>query len=185
MTLPVLPIGCDAGRIARLFDFGVIPADSETKNHCLNTYEDQSCNDNFNRTQFEIDFFEKCGNQRECELTGLDTYFTSAKTAKCSKGTATFFAQWSCEFPNEERQQRKLVGLLISCIGVFIALFYTVYVDYIKCVAKTNFIDWDVKTITAADYTVEMTIQDEMYEKFCSDVYEVNCGVSKAQAFKQ
>jgi hypothetical protein len=30
------------------------------------------------------------------------------------------------------------------------------------------FIDWDVKTISAADYTCEFGISEEMYETFCN-----------------
>ena len=41
-----------------------------------------------------------------------------------------------------------------------------VYIDYIKQVAKTNYIKWDVNTITAGDYTVEFEVTDQFYEDF-------------------
>jgi hypothetical protein len=45
-------------------------------------------------------------------------------------------------------------------------LFINVYTDYIESIAKTKFKKWDVSTITAADYTVEMEISDEFYQQF-------------------
>jgi len=41
-----------------------------------------------------------------------------------------------------------------------------VYIDYIKRLAKTNFVGWDIKTVTAGDYTVQINIPDQFYNKF-------------------
>jgi hypothetical protein len=38
--------------------------------------------------------------------------------------------------------------------------------DYIDNVQALSFIDWDVKTITAGDYTVEFDIANETYEEW-------------------
>lgn len=70
-------------------------------------------------------------------------------------------------------------------MGVFIALFFIVYVDYIKQLSKNNFVEWDVKTITAGDYTVEFDITKKMYENFCNTVYNASTmSASKASAFR-
>lgn len=39
-------------------------------------------------------------------------------------------------------------------------------VEYIKSYQDNMFIDWDVKTISAADYTCEFFITEDMYENF-------------------
>ena len=44
---------------------------------------------------------------------------------------------------------------MLGSIGVFIYLFVLIYIDYIKAVENNRFLDFDVQTITAADYTVE------------------------------
>jgi hypothetical protein len=41
-----------------------------------------------------------------------------------------------------------------------------VYIDFIRQVAKNNFVEWDVKTITAGDYTCEFDIKEEFYNQF-------------------
>lgn len=61
---------------------------------------------------------------------------------------------------------RQTIGLLIGCISVFIYLFSLVYFDYIKVVQKNKYIDFDVKTITAGDYTIEFDIDENIYNNF-------------------
>ena len=56
-----------------------------------------------------------------------------------------------------------MIGLFVGCLCISCALFINVYTDYIESIAKTKFKKWDVSTITAADYTVEMEISDEFY----------------------
>ena len=67
---------------------------------------------------------------------------------------------------------RKAVGLAIGCFGVFVYLFVQVFIEYIKSVEDNNYIEWDVQTITAADYTVEFEITKEMHSTFKVKYYD-------------
>ena len=51
-------------------------------------------------------------------------------------------------------------------MSVSIALFMTVFTNYIEQVAQYKFIQWNVTSITAADYTVEFPIKPLFYNKF-------------------
>jgi len=62
--------------------------------------------------------------------------------------------------------ERRLQGLLFGSIAVFIYLFTVVYIDYVKTVQTNNYVDWDVKTITAGDYTTEFDISEEAYKRW-------------------
>lgn len=64
---------------------------------------------------------------------------------------------------------RKVHGLIIGCIFISVALFTVVYLDYIRQLAKNNYIEWDVKTVTAGDYSVEFDISKEFYAKFIEE----------------
>jgi hypothetical protein len=55
---------------------------------------------------------------------------------------------------------------VIASMGVFIALFFVVYVDYLRATFKNLNIEWDVKTITAGDYSVEVDIPEQMWKNF-------------------
>lgn len=74
--------------------------------------------------------------------------------------------QVPCIVPSDDLPERKVLGLGIACLGVFLYLFMFCSVEYVKSVQDNMFVDWDVKTISAADYTCEFSITEEMYEYF-------------------
>jgi len=49
---------------------------------------------------------------------------------------------------------------------VSVALFVLIYAEFMMKVSQNNFVEWDVKTVTAGDYTIEFDIVEEMWEKF-------------------
>jgi len=51
-------------------------------------------------------------------------------------------------------------------IVLFVFFFSVLYIDYIDNQQALSFIDWDVKTITAGDYTIEFDIINETYERW-------------------
>lgn len=51
-------------------------------------------------------------------------------------------------------------------IVLFVFFFSVLYVDYMANQQVLSFIDWDVKTITAGDYTIEFDILNETYERW-------------------
>jgi hypothetical protein len=52
---------------------------------------------------------------------------------------------------------------MVVCLGVWVYLFTVIYMDYIKQIQFNKNIDFDVKTITAGDYTVEFDINKKVY----------------------
>lgn len=79
---------------------------------------------------------------------------------------AYLFVQAPCLVPSYQQTTRKVIGLYIGCMGVFIYLFVQVYTQWIKSVEENNYVGWDVATITAADYTFEFEIDPDMFEAF-------------------
>jgi hypothetical protein len=70
-------------------------------------------------------------------------------------------------------------------MGVFIALFFVVYVDYLKSVFKNLNIEWDVKTITAGDYSVELDLSEKMWKSFEDhEAFNKNSAESKLAQFR-
>lgn len=45
-------------------------------------------------------------------------------------------------------------------------LFVINYLDFVKLLEDNNYIEWDVKTITSGDYTVEVNIGNDFYSKY-------------------
>ncbi len=57
-------------------------------------------------------------------------------------------------------------------MGVFIAMFFIIFIDYLRSMFKNQYIEWDVKTITAGDYSVELNISEDMWNNFIKDHYK-------------
>ena len=49
---------------------------------------------------------------------------------------------------------------------MFIAHFTLNYLDYIKKSQENEYIEWDIKTITAGDYAIEFDIGPGFYKDF-------------------
>ena len=55
---------------------------------------------------------------------------------------------------------------------LFVFMFSILYVDYIGNLQSLDFIDCDVKTITAGDYTVEFDIWNETYDNWKKNYFD-------------
>jgi hypothetical protein len=69
-------------------------------------------------------------------------------------------------------------------MGVFMALFFVVFIDYLRSIFKNQYIEWDVKTITAGDYSVELDISEKMWKVFLSQIYKKELGKTKLAQFR-
>jgi hypothetical protein len=105
-------------------------------------------------------------------------------SSDCSGTGAEFFIQIPCMIPEVETRSRQVKGLFIACCGVFIGVFYLLYMDYLSSIFKLAYIEWDVKTITAGDYSVEMTITNNMWNNFTVTKYNHNDPSSKLSQFR-
>jgi len=83
----------------------------------------------------------------------------------CHGEGSMIYAQIACTYKPEELQRRKLNGLLVGCITIFVSLFLTIYNNYLDKIFKFQQKLYDVETVSAADYTVEMEIKKDLYDK--------------------
>lgn len=106
-----------------------------------------------------------CEGKHECEIQlGLQSLYSNVPDAAGVCGTsAYFFVQMPCLFPPAELGPRLVSGLVISCVTVFLYMTTLVWIDYLKAYQVNQCIDWDVKTVTAGDYTIEFVIDRAMY----------------------
>lgn len=65
---------------------------------------------------------------------------------------------------------------LVVATGILIAFLFTITIRLLYQGGKMEQIDWDMTTITAGDYTVELEINLEQYEQWERNTYEVQGG---------
>jgi hypothetical protein len=97
---------------------------------------------------------------------------------------AFVYVQMPCLIEEVDAQSRRLFGLKAGCIAVFIYLFTVVYYDYIKSVQSNNYVDWDVKTITAGDYTIEFDLDQSTYDHWKDHYFDEKNPISENAQFK-
>ena len=85
---------------------------------------------------------------------------------ECFSGSAQFFLQIACKLDHDEITTRRIQGLFIASLTIAVALYVSVFTDYIRQIAKNDFVEWDIKTVTSGDYTIEFDISDEFYDRF-------------------
>lgn len=101
----------------------------------------------------------------------------------CNKD-AYFFIQYGCEVPADLKSNRMIYGLAAGAIAVFIYLWTVIYFDYLQCVQANKYVDFDTKTITAGDYTVEFDIDAHVFHNFSEDYYDKTNPMDEISQFK-
>ncbi|CDW71360.1 UNKNOWN [Stylonychia lemnae] len=182
---------CQSGRMLfDQFDFGIIPGNSKIQNFCRRNDITKSCSEELDQAQVQSYIQEKCFDKSECEIDvqkirGMITNNFTAKSNRCLEETSNFFVQIPCTFHKGELQKRRIQGLIVGCIGIFISLFFLVYVDYLNGIFKNLYIEWDVNTVTAGDYSVELDISEKMWKNFIEKIYNPNYKSTKLYQFKK
>jgi hypothetical protein len=167
--------------LANKVKFGIIPSTESDKNICLNNTKTAKCSAALNQVGIEKYVNESCNGKAKCALdvaNQIKAKYMSGGDTACRNGS-DFFIQMPCVVPEEETKDRQVYGLFIGCLGVFIALFYTLYIDYLRSIFKLAYVEWDVKTITAGDYSVELTITQKMWDNFIKTKYDPDSGKSR------
>lgn len=77
----------------------------------------------------------------------------------CVEKMSTFFTQHTCNVKGDEfKDKYNKIALASSCI-TFIAFCFGALVYYMKKTSKLDQQNYDMNTITAGDFTVEMDIE--------------------------
>ena len=126
----------------------------------MQSYFDEHCTD-IHRCQVDVS-----------EIMKKAITSTSSLSKECQQSDSIFFIQLPCVVHEDAKIDRQVEGLFIGCMGVFIALFFVVFIDFLRSIFKNQYIEWDVKTITAGDYSVELQITDTMWKNFLSVAFK-------------
>jgi len=74
-----------------------------------------------------------------------------------------FYIQYYCYQENEELNDKRHQALLIGCIGLFSCFIFTFMIYYLMKMQRLQYKEWDVRTVTAGDFTVEYQIPSSVF----------------------
>lgn len=171
--------------------FGIVPHDSKVKNYCVNNNVTQRCTQYMDMDKVQQILLSSCSDIHRCELNVAQmaqevilANTTDDYVQKCMDSEANFFVQVPCVVHDDAKIERQVEGLFIGCMGVFMALFFVVFIDYLRSIFKNQYVEWDVKTITAGDYSVELKVTEKMWKNFLRTQYKREVGKTKLHQFR-
>lgn len=180
LASPEIYLECYSGQMNdKDFKFGIMANDITNSIYCTEEaiWADTANKDRFNCTDhMDIDamrqsIVDQCSGKPNCTVQTSTWYNSNTpsdihlETGVCGDD-ATFYLQAACLIPEKEASIRKIFGLVCGCLCVFVYLFVIIYFDYVKSVQKCKFVDQDVNTITAGDYSVEFDLEEKTYTNF-------------------
>jgi hypothetical protein len=87
----------------------------------------------------------------------------------CTKSGSLLVIQVSCNQQEVYMAYKQGVALLLTCIGLFTMLSYFAAINFMLNFSGLHKLEWDMKTITAGDYTVEMKVTEKQFDVFKRD----------------
>jgi len=182
-----IPLSCPVGNIQivnvaintglPIFDAGIIHASNSVSTVCTNTVleDPNKCSNFLNKDKLKYYLAKYCVGKDQCTIKNLSSFVMSNKEGfnaeECSAENSLIFLQVACMVDDSLMITREEQGLLIGCAAVFIALFVINYVDFIKKTQENNYVEWDIKTITAGDYAIEFDIDPEFFQDYLAKEY--------------
>jgi len=104
---------------------------------------------------------------------------------ECNSDKAFVYTRVACLIPDDYWKDRMLYGLAGAALSVFVYLYTLVYFDYIRTVQKNLYVDYDIKTITAGDYTIEFDVDRKTYAHWQQHYYDKTNILPEAAQFRQ
>ena len=148
---------------------GIIPHSEALSNHCsASSFTDpNNCSSYLDIDAIRKTVEQDCVGKATCKLEDLDHFVDhngkGFNAEECDGKTSLIYMQIACTLSNDQVVNRQKDSLFLGCVAVFIALFVLNYIDFIKKIQQNDYVEWDIKTITAGDYTIEFDITVDFY----------------------
>ena len=137
-----------------IFEAGVIPQSADSFSSCSATaFTDAAkCSSFLDTAALTAKIIKECEGQKSCSVADLTSYMPKSEAPavvtaaqlkdagksltmnkeECLGELSSIFVQAGCILPPKEVEERRIEGLLIACVAVFIALFIINYFDFIR-----------------------------------------------------
>jgi hypothetical protein len=179
---------CEIGEMSEIIYAGIVPVtpgyswENVAYGYCGDPEADEgtskpeqappgtkSCTANYlNTAQLKEDFKNTCTGYNTCDFKAA-SYLNSAPeepteaNPDCITDPAKIYMQYKCSEGNSHLDKKREKGLVVSICACIAALIFLVVIFYMKKMAILNFQMWDMRTLTASDFTVEMTVTEALW----------------------
>jgi hypothetical protein len=82
---------------------------------------------------------------------------------ECNDDQNTLFVQYTCIMSEEEQDVKYKEMCVVVSTGIFVCICFYLFARGTYSAQKLQQVEWDMATVTAADYAVELEIKSEAY----------------------
>ena len=191
-----LSFSCTTGTIQNITYMGVLPNNTKNANgdHILkldngeNVYKDYcgnnsdiniKCDGMIDKEYLQKGFAKNCTGKKACHFKPAmyvnyrDKPWNFAQMStneqSCYNPLSLMYVQFKCLQSKEEAKEKQQIGLVIIQICVVISIFFILNIFYLQKVQNLDQKTWDIRNVTASDYTVTMKIPEELWKKYQED----------------
>lgn len=84
----------------------------------------------------------------------------------------SLFIQYDCKVDDDELTEKRHQALLAACVNVFASLTLLCVIAYRQGSISIEKREWDLQTVTASDYTLEVKLSKEQIAQMRNDIYQ-------------
>ena len=165
MVSEKLAIGCQTGTITEVTHYGVYAKESEAdlKGLCavdpdVSTGLTGCASVSSKEHPLYADKLSTCIGKQSCVMNGVHDVLP-LNTGECQLSVnSSLFIQYSCEIDEDELEDKRYQALWAASTTVFSCLVLLAVLRYRQGSISIEKREWDIQTVTASDYTIEMKI---------------------------
>ena len=110
------------------------------------------------------DKLSTCIGKQSCVMNGVhDVLPLNSGECQLSENSSLFI-QYSCEIDEDELEDKRYQALWAACTTVFSCLVLLAVLRYRQGSISIEKREWDIQTVTASDYTIEMKLYPQQLE---------------------
>lgn len=83
----------------------------------------------------------------------------------------SLFIQYECKMDEDELTMKRHQALMAACVNVFAALTLLSVIRYRQGSISIEKREWDLQTVTASDYTLEVKLSKAQIAQMRNDIY--------------
>ena len=128
---------------------------------------------NYDAATVNAQILSQCAGQQKC-MTSISQDLIKIPDEFRTEYNLFFFAQATCEQDPDELAFKNQIGLVVSCITIYIALIFRIYMSYYKEKDLINENLYSLNLVTIKSYSLMVKLNTQIYDRFMMTHFSVD-----------
>lgn len=162
-----ITLACEFGEIGSVDYVGVNPPDA--RGSCMQNENNSHCE---TTDYFSQLFANPEGNYLIVDFSSTDLWGSKQVKDDCKDDNAFVYAQYTCIQKGDDQHRKYFEMATTVALCSLIAYLFTISLRHLFQGGKIQQIEWDVATVTAGDYAVELKFEPDFYAAWKQQEYK-------------